>query len=91
MVEEASGAGADEELGVLVTERGMAHHDSMVARRLAGEPLQYVLGRWGFRTLDLMVDRRVLIPRPEPEVVAGLARQAAQRDLAARGGPSFFR
>ena len=47
--------------------------DEMVARRAKGEPLQYVLGRWGFRTLDLMVDRRVLIPRPETEVVAGLA------------------
>lgn len=57
----------------LVTERGIARFDSMVARRLEGEPLQYVLGRWGFRTLDLMVDHRVLIPRPETEVVAGLA------------------
>ena len=57
----------------LVTERGMARFESMVARRADGEPLQYVLGRWGFRTLDLMVDRRVLIPRPETEVVAGLA------------------
>ena len=37
-----------------------------MARRAAGEPLQYVLGRWAFRTLDLMVDRRVLIPRPRP-------------------------
>jgi release factor glutamine methyltransferase len=33
--------------------------------------LQYVVARWGFRTLDLYVDRRVLIPRPETEVVAG--------------------
>ena len=33
------------------------HFDRMVERRLAGEPLQYVLGRWGFRTLDLLVDR----------------------------------
>lgn len=56
-----------------VTVRAIARFDAMVARRLAGEPLQYVLGRWGFRTLDLMVDRRVLIPRPETEVVAGLA------------------
>ncbi|MEM8709223.1 MAG: HemK/PrmC family methyltransferase, partial [Actinomycetota bacterium] len=31
------------------------------------------VGRWAFRHLDLMVDRRVLIPRPETEVVAGLA------------------
>jgi release factor glutamine methyltransferase len=44
-------------------------YDSMVARRRAGEPLQYVLGSWGFRTLDLYVDRRVLIPRPETEWV----------------------
>jgi len=56
-----------------VTERGMHFHDLMVERRLAGEPLQYVLGRWGFRMLDLFVDRRVLIPRPETEMVAGLA------------------
>lgn len=45
----------------------------LVARRAAGEPLQYVLGRWGFRTLDLMVDRRVLIPRPETEQVVEVA------------------
>jgi release factor glutamine methyltransferase len=32
-----------------------------------------VLGRWGFRHLDLMVDRRVLIPRPETELVVDIA------------------
>ncbi|HCB34111.1 MAG TPA: hypothetical protein DEP69_02785, partial [Acidimicrobiaceae bacterium] len=32
---------------------------------------QYVLGRWGFRGLDLAVDRRALIPRPETETLAG--------------------
>lgn len=52
---------------------GVARFDRLIRRRAAGEPLQYVLGRWGFRSLDLMVDRRVLIPRPETEVVAGLA------------------
>lgn len=46
---------------------------SLIARRGAGEPLQYVLGRWGFRSLDLMVDRRVLIPRPETELVVEVA------------------
>ena len=56
------------------TPRGVAHLDAMVARRATGEPLQYVLGHWPFRHLDLMVDRRVLIPRPESEaVVCGLA------------------
>jgi release factor glutamine methyltransferase len=55
------------------TEREVAAFDRMVARRATGEPLQYVLGRWGFRTLDVLVDRRVLIPRPETELVAGTA------------------
>ncbi|HEY0519519.1 MAG TPA: peptide chain release factor N(5)-glutamine methyltransferase [Ilumatobacteraceae bacterium] len=55
------------------TQRAVAHLDSMLARYAAGEPLQYVLGRWGFRRLDLMVDRRVLIPRPETELVVDAA------------------
>jgi release factor glutamine methyltransferase len=38
-------------------------------RRVAGEPVQYVTGRAAFRDLDLAVDRRVLIPRPETEVL----------------------
>jgi release factor glutamine methyltransferase len=41
----------------------------LVARRERREPLAYVLGEWGFRRLMLSVDRRVLIPRPETEVV----------------------
>lgn len=47
--------------------------DDIVARRRAGEPLQYLLGTWAFRRLELAVDPRVLIPRPETEVVAGYA------------------
>ena len=76
IVERASGHEGGEYLLGLdrpATARGVAHLDVMVERRLTGEPLQYVVGRWGFRTLDLMVDRRVLVPRPETEVVAGLA------------------
>jgi release factor glutamine methyltransferase len=42
---------------------------SLVERRRAREPLAYVLGEWGFRRLTLAVDRRVLIPRPETEVL----------------------
>lgn len=38
-----------------------------VARRAAGEPFTYVTGWAAFRTLDLRVDARVLIPRPETE------------------------
>lgn len=51
----------------------------MVDRRIAGEPLQYVLGSWSFRGLDLMVDPRVLIPRPETEHVVEVALEEAQR------------
>ncbi len=40
---------------------------AMAARRAAGEPLQYIFGHWPFRGLDLRVDPRVLIPRPETE------------------------
>lgn len=60
-------------LDALATTRGVAQLDDMIRRRSVGEPLQYVLGSWGFRTLDLMVDRRVLIPRPETESVVDFA------------------
>jgi release factor glutamine methyltransferase len=43
--------------------------EALVARRETREPLAYVLGDWGFRRLTLTVDRRVLVPRPETEVV----------------------
>ncbi|HEX4245525.1 MAG TPA: peptide chain release factor N(5)-glutamine methyltransferase, partial [Acidimicrobiales bacterium] len=47
--------------------------DSLVERRQTGEPLQYVLGTWPFRTLELAVDPRVLIPRPETEQLVEVA------------------
>lgn len=56
-----------------VTSGPGAHFDDMLTRRLRGEPLQYVLGAWGFRTLDLLVDHRVVIPRPETEAVVDVA------------------
>ena len=58
--------------------------ESLVARRQAGEPLQYVLGVWPFRTLELAVDRRVLIPRPETEQVVEVALAELQRMMAER-------
>ncbi len=80
----ASAAGCDDVAWAAVlsepaTQRGVASFDAMLARRVAGEPLQYVLGAWGFRSLDLFVDPRVLIPRPETEVVAGHALAELQR------------
>ncbi|HEX7294060.1 MAG TPA: peptide chain release factor N(5)-glutamine methyltransferase [Solirubrobacterales bacterium] len=45
----------------------------MVRRRLRREPVAYIVGHRGFRHLDLAVDRRVLIPRPETELLVELA------------------
>jgi release factor glutamine methyltransferase len=41
----------------------------MVKRRAAGEPLQYITGETEFCGLKFMVDKRVLIPRPETELL----------------------
>jgi len=79
LCEVASGADRlDDVLDEPATQRMVAHLDAMLERLAAGEPLAYVLGRWGFRHLDLAVDRRVLIPRPETEVVAGVAVELAR-------------
>lgn len=51
------------------TVRSHHHWRLMVERRERGEPLQYVLERWSFRRLEVFLDDRVLIPRPETEVV----------------------
>jgi release factor glutamine methyltransferase len=54
------------------------------ARRLNGEPLQYIIGHWPFRNLDLDVDQRALIPRPETEELVSVA----LRELAAAAVPA---
>jgi len=66
-----------------VTVRSHHHWRLMVERRETGEPLQYVLERWPFRTLELFVDARVLIPRPETEVVV----EAVLAEHVRVGGP----
>ena len=54
-----------------------------MSRLVKGEPIQYVLGEWDFRTLTLKCDRRALIPRPETEElvtrVLGYLNTEAQR------------
>jgi release factor glutamine methyltransferase len=87
IVERATGLDAAElrfSLDRPVTQREIAHFDRMVARRAQGEPLQYVLGSWAFRRLDLFLDRRVLIPRPETEVVTEVALAALDGAVASR-------
>ena len=51
----------------------------MVRRRLRREPVAYILGRKGFRGIELAVDPRVLIPRPETELLVELALELAPR------------
>ncbi|HUZ11095.1 MAG TPA: HemK/PrmC family methyltransferase [Acidimicrobiales bacterium] len=60
---------------------------ALVDRRLAGVPLQYVIGHWSFRTLDLVVDPRVLIPRPETEQVVEVALAELRRSARDRPDP----
>jgi release factor glutamine methyltransferase len=80
LVTELIGAGLNRrEARWLVEEFMPEDHESIAAlrraalRRLNGEPLQYIIGHWPFRQLDLDVDERVLIPRPESEELVGLA------------------
>lgn len=73
---EVSGCETSELLSIwhdTATELATARYEQMLQRLLAGEPLQYVLGSWGFRCLDLFLDNRVLIPRPETEIVVEVA------------------
>lgn len=87
IVEEVTGLeGAELVLGLEepATARGVSRLDALVDRRIGGEPIQYVLGHWAFRHLDLLCDRRVLIPRPETEQVVGVALAELDRVLVAR-------
>ena len=47
----------------------LARFEQLIERRVAREPVAYILGRRDFRRLTLAVDRRVLIPRPETELL----------------------
>ncbi|TDQ38978.1 peptide chain release factor N(5)-glutamine methyltransferase [Thiopseudomonas denitrificans] len=55
--------------GKEVTAQQLTTFNTQFARRLAGEPVAYLLGRQGFWTLDLQVSPNTLIPRPETELL----------------------
>ena len=52
-----------------LSEDELAACRELIRRRGRHEPLAYVIGRWGFRRLELDVDARVLVPRPETELL----------------------
>jgi release factor glutamine methyltransferase len=90
MVEHVSGFDAAELVTAEeepATVRPATQLTELVERRVAGEPLQYVLGCWLFRGMELLVDERVMIPRPETEVTAQVAIDEAVRLGARRGRP----
>jgi release factor glutamine methyltransferase len=53
--------------------------DALAQRRAAREPVAYIVGRRAFRRIELAVDRRVLIPRPETELLVEVALSLGQK------------
>src|SRR5437764_14048615 len=52
-----------------VPAEGLSRFEESLARRAAREPVAYIVGHKAFRHIDLSVDSRVLIPRPETELL----------------------
>lgn len=65
-----------------VADADMAAFHALLARRVAGEPVAYLLGHRGFWTLDLAVSPATLIPRPETELLVELALARLPADTA---------
>ncbi|MBI5685675.1 MAG: peptide chain release factor N(5)-glutamine methyltransferase [Verrucomicrobia bacterium] len=70
-----------------ITEPALDTLREMVKRRAAGEPLQYVLGVVNFYGFDFAVDKRVLVPRPETELLVDyvVKNSAAAKSIADLG------
>lgn len=58
--------------------------DTALAQRIAGRPLQYILGQWDFLTLTLQMGEGVLIPRPDTELLCETAARRLQGKSAPR-------
>jgi release factor glutamine methyltransferase len=68
-----------------VQDTSAAAFEELVLRRASREPLQHLTGAAGFRYVELAVGPGVFVPRPETEVLAGWAVEAA-RSVVAQGG-----
>jgi release factor glutamine methyltransferase len=70
-----------------LSDEHLAAFEALVARRSLREPVAYLVGQRAFYGLDLVVDSRVLIPRPETELLVDLALRAAPVLELRRGRP----
>ncbi|MBV9252102.1 MAG: peptide chain release factor N(5)-glutamine methyltransferase [Acetobacteraceae bacterium] len=68
------GGGTEELLRDLAAPADITAYNTLLDRRCRREPLAFILGRRGFWTMDLMVSRATLIPRPETETLIEAAR-----------------
>ena len=68
----------------VLTQGAEAVFQAFVQRRAAGEPVAYLLGRKEFFGLDLQVDERVLVPRPDTETLVGWALDLLPEDSAGK-------
>jgi release factor glutamine methyltransferase len=90
IVAQAAGVVPGDLLGVLdspVSTATATTAAAMSERRAGGEPVQYVLGTWSFRHIEVSVDSRALIPRPETEQVVDVALEELRR-LSGPVGPA---
>lgn len=67
--------------GRALTPQQEQHYNALVSRRARHEPVAYITGHKEFYGLDFLVDRRVLIPRPETEMLVDAALQAIHARL----------
>ncbi|MBO5066390.1 MAG: peptide chain release factor N(5)-glutamine methyltransferase [Clostridia bacterium] len=65
--------------GVAVDEIKLIHFEDCVKKRCNHEPLQYIIGMWGFHRFTFKVGEGVLIPRPETEILVDFAVEKIQK------------
>jgi release factor glutamine methyltransferase len=73
------------DFGRALTDDEVARYRAFVKERAAGRPARYIIGRSEFYSIELKVDERVLIPRPETEILV----ERALEILNARSGDEF--
>jgi len=78
-----NGAGLMARLNEALPEAEAARFETLIARRARREPLSHIVGSVGFWTLDLIVTRDVLTPRPDTETIV----EAALASVADRNAP----